>query len=137
ALVAAVVVVDQDVPGGFDGAGDDVPGVGGQAGPGGVDVDVGHAAGGQEDDVVAGTVEFAGFDAVVQPDVDAEALAFIQAPVDDPDQVSAPRGQRGQRYLSSHTGIGFEHGDVVAALGQRPSGLQAGGSAPDHRTAFG
>ena len=88
--MAAVVVVHQNLTGRFDRARDDVPGVHRQVDTGRLHVDVGHTAVGQDDDVVIRTVEFPGFDVVVEADLDAESLAFVKAPVDDPDQVAPP-----------------------------------------------
>lgn len=55
---------------------EDVPAVHRQADAGRVHLDVGHRAGGQDDDVVAAAVEFTGFDVVIEPEVDAEAFCI-------------------------------------------------------------
>ena len=74
--MAAVIVVDQDITDRLNRAGD-VPDVHRQVESRCVDVDIGHPTGGQQDDVVAGVVEFTRLDVVVVPDVHAQESAEL------------------------------------------------------------
>ena len=92
-------------------------------------VEIGDAAGRDDDDigVTVGCLGF--FDRAVQAHVDPEALQLPDAPLDDAHELAPPARLRGQQHLPAEPVRCLAEPHVVAALGAHARGLQPGRSA--------
>ena len=110
----ASAVVDHDVGGERHGASDHVPRrrhVLGAVDP----LDVGGAAGGDDDDIGLQSQDVAGFGVRVEANLDAEPLQLRLAPVDDTDDVAPPACALGHQQLSAQFLRCFQQHDLVPA----------------------
>ena len=95
-------------------------------------VEIGDAAGRDDDDVGIERPHVVGPGEDVHPDVDAEAVEFECPPIGDGDDVLAPARRLRKPELAAELRRGFQERDVVAALGRDASRLEAGRPAADN-----
>ena len=125
--VPAGSVIDDDLVADGGVPGQEVPRAG--AVPGAVEpIEIGNAAGGDDDDVRRFRQDVVGLGKRVEPDIDAEPIDLISAPIDDAHKVAAPACLGPHPHLTAKRGSGFHEHHPMAPFGKHAGGFETGGA---------